>query len=237
MLAIQQGNPDLKRALIDNADLRFEFFPSAGQIFSVSAFYKKFNNAIESAIYDVNSTANVTYFNSRQANVYGAEFEIRKNLQFISTSAGFKNTTVYTNFSLIKSKVENPVISNQVETERPLIGQSPYVINAGIQHTAFKNLLNVNLLYNRSGRRIYKAGGQQFPSVYEAPRDVVDLQIGYKVFKKGELKLNAGDIFNNNNVLYFDRDLNKKYSQSSTDETISRYKSGSNISLSFGYTL
>lgn len=237
LLAIQQGNPDLKRSLIDNADLRFEFFPSAGQIFSVSAFYKKFTNAIESAIYDVNSTANVSYFNSKQANVYGAELEIRKNLEFISTSPGFKNTTVYTNFSLIKSKVLNPVISNQIETERPLIGQSPYVINAGIQHVTFNNLLNVNVLYNRSGRRIYKSGGQQFPSVYEAPRNMLDFQIGYKILKsKGELKLNASDILNNNNTLYFDRDLNKKYNQSSADETISRYKPGSNISLSFGYT-
>ncbi|HXH98788.1 MAG TPA: TonB-dependent receptor [Sphingobacteriaceae bacterium] len=237
LLAIQQGNPDLKRALIDNADLRFEFFPSAGQIFSVSAFYKKFTNAIESAIYDANSTANVTYFNSKEANVYGAEFEVRKNLEFINTSKPFKNTTVYTNFSLIKSKVQNPVIANQIETERPLIGQSPYVINAGIQHMALESRLNVNLLYNRSGRRIYKSGGQQFPSVYEAPRDVIDLQIGYKILKsKGELKLNASDMLNNNNVLYFDRDLNKRYSSSSSDETISRYKAGSNISLSFGYS-
>jgi outer membrane receptor protein involved in Fe transport len=236
LLAIQQGNPDLQRSLIDNGDLRFEFFPSAGQIFSVSAFYKKFNNAIESAIYDVNSTANVTYFNSRKANVYGAELEMRKNLEFLGASPAFKNTTLYTNLSLIKSKVQNPVIANQIETERPLIGQSPYVINAGIQHTTLNNLLNFNLLYNRSGRRIYKSGGQQFPSVYEAPRDLLDFQVGYKIMKsKAEIKFNASDIFNNNNVMYFDRDLNKKYSATSSDETISRFRTGSNYSLSFNY--
>ncbi len=237
LLAIQQGNPDLQRSLIDNADLRFEFFPSAGQIFSVSTFYKKFNNAIESAIYDVNSTANVTYFNSKEANVYGAELELRKTLGFIGESPVFKNSTFYTNLSLIKSMVQNPVIANQIETERPLIGQSPYVINAGIQHTALNNLLNFNLLYNRSGRRIYKSGGQQFPSVYEAPRDVLDFQLGYKIMKsKAELKFNASDIFNNNNVLYFDKDLNKKYSANTSDETISRFRTGSNYSLSFNYS-
>ena len=237
LLAIQQGNPELQRSLINNADLRLEFFPSAGQIFSVSAFYKKFNNAIESAIYDVNSTANVTYFNSKKANVYGAEFEMRKNLEFFGASSAFKNTTLYTNFSVIRSKVQNPVIANQIETERPLIGQSPYVINAGIQHTAFNNLLNFNLLYNRSGRRIYKSGGQQFPSVYEAPRDVVDFQLGYKIMKsKAEIKFNASDILNNNNVMYFDKDLNKRYSATSSDETISRFRTGSNYSLSFNYS-
>jgi hypothetical protein len=237
LLAIQQGNPDLQRSLIDNGDLRFEFFPAAGQIFSVSAFYKKFNNAIESAIFDVNSTANVTYFNSREASVYGAELEMRKTLEFLGSNPGLKNTTFYTNFSLIKSKVQNPVISNQIETERPLIGQSPYVINAGIQHTAMNNLLNFNLLYNRSGRRIYKSGGQQFPSVYEAPRDVLDFQLGYKIMKsKAELKFNASDVLNNSNVLYFDRDLNKNYSATSSDETISRFRTGSNYSLSFNYS-
>ncbi|WP_411275077.1 TonB-dependent receptor domain-containing protein [Daejeonella sp.] len=237
LLAIQQGNPDLQRSLIDNGDLRFEFFPAAGQIFSVSAFYKKFNNAIESAIYDVNSTANVTYFNSREASVYGAELEMRKSLEFLGANPGLKNTTLYTNFSLIKSKVQNPVISNQIETERPLIGQSPYVINAGIQHTTSNNLVNFNLLYNRSGRRIYKSGGQQFPSVYEAPRDVLDFQVGYKIMKsKAEIKLNASDILNNNNVMYFDRDLNKQYSATSSDETISRFRTGSNYSLSFNYS-
>ena len=237
LLAIQQGNPDLQRSLIDNGDLRFEFFPAAGQIFSVSAFYKKFNNAIESAIFDVNSTANVTYFNSREASVYGAELEMRKTLEFLGSNPGLKNTTLYTNFSLIKSKVQNPVISNQIETERPLIGQSPYVINAGIQHTAMNNLLNFNLLYNRSGRRIYKSGGQQFPSVYEAPRDVLDFQLGYKIMKsKAELKFNASDVLNNSNVLYFDRDLNKNYSATSSDETISRFRTGSNYSLSFNYS-
>lgn len=231
-----QGNPLLKRARIDNADLRYEFFPSAGQIFSVSTFYKKFTNAIEASIADANSTPDISYFNSKRANVYGVELEYRKNLAFLGAEA-FKNTTLYTNLSLIKSKVKNPEIDNIIEADRPLVGQSPYVINAGLQHTAFNNLLNFNLLYNRIGRRIANAGGQQFPSVYEAPRNVFDFQLGYKILKaKGELKFNANDILNNYNVLYFDKDMNKKYSMTSSDETISRFKTGSNYSLSFNYS-
>src|SRR6185369_12804030 len=56
LLALQTGNPNLKRALIDNADIRYEFYPSAGQIISVSGFYKKYTNAIESNINDVNAS-------------------------------------------------------------------------------------------------------------------------------------------------------------------------------------
>ncbi|MHB1179342.1 MAG: TonB-dependent receptor, partial [Daejeonella sp.] len=141
-----QGNPLLKRALIDNADLRYEFFPSAGQIFSVSAFYKKFTNAIEASIADANSTPDISYFNSKKANVYGVELEYRKNLAFLGSNEAFKSTTFYTNLSLIKSKVKNPEIDNLIEKERPLVGQSPYVINAGLQHSTLNNLLNFNLL-------------------------------------------------------------------------------------------
>ena len=231
-----QGNALLKRAQIDNADLRYEFFPSAGQIFSVSTFYKKFKNAIEASIADANSTPDISYFNSKSANVYGIELEYRKSLSFLGAET-FKNSNFYTNLSLIKSKVKNPAIDNLIETERPLVGQSPYVINAGLQHSTLNNLLNFNLLYNRIGRRIANAGGQQFPSVYEAPRNVFDFQLGYKILKaKGELKFNANDILNNDNVLYFDKDMNKKYSSTSSDETISRFKTGSNYSLSFNYS-
>src|SRR5690606_26011855 len=72
-LAFQQGNSNLKRARINNADIRFEMYPSAGQIISLTGFYKQFNNAIESLNEDYNSTRTITYFNSAKATVYGLE--------------------------------------------------------------------------------------------------------------------------------------------------------------------
>lgn len=243
LLAIQEGNTKLKRALIDNLDLRYEFYPSAGQIISISAFYKKFTDAIESSIDDVNSTPIISYFNSKQASSYGVEFEIRKTLDFINPSDFLKNTTVYTNVAIIKSEVKNPNNPRLIERNRPMVGQAPYVINAGIQHNLLDNKMGINLLYNKVGRKIYKAGGQQFPSVWENPRDVIDFQLSYKVLKNAELKFNAGDILNQKNVLYFDKDNSKSYTPvpvaaktSTTDETISSYKAGSNYSLSFSYS-
>ena len=244
LLAIQAGNSHLKRALIDNMDLRYEFYPAAGQIVSVSAFYKRFNNAIESYIDDVNSTPIISYFNAEKANTYGLEFEGRKTLDFISPTSFFKNTTIYANVAIIKSVVENPNNPQLLEKNRPMVGQAPYVINAGIQHNVLANKMGINLLYNKVGRKIYKAGGQQFPSVWENPRDVIDFQLSYKVSRKAELKFNAGDILNQRHVLYFDKDNSKSYnpvaksiSTSTNDQTISGYKAGSNYSLSFAYTL
>lgn len=237
-LAFQQGNPNLKRAQINNADIRFELYPSAGQIFSVSAFYKQFNNAIESLNEDYNSTRTITYFNSKEATVYGLELEIRKSLDFITQSDFLKNTTVYANLALIKSKVTNPENSGItfIESSRQMVGQAPYTVNAGLQHAFFNDKMNFNILYNRVGRRILAAGGSRFPSIWEAPRDVIDLQLSLKVIKnKGEIKFNAGDILNNNTTFYYDMDMNKKYEANGKDETINRYKLGSNYSIAFSY--
>jgi TonB-dependent receptor len=235
-LAIQFGNPNLKRTQILNADLRFESYPAAGQIFSISAFYKKFTNAIETTFYDVNSTPDISYSNAEKATTYGLEFEFRKTLDFITSGKVFKNTTFYSNISIIHSAVNFAGDQNPFTAGRPLIGQSPYVINAGLQHSTLTNNLSLNLLYNRIGRRIYRVGGTVYPSVWEDPRNVLDFQVGYKVFKaKGEFKLNAGDILNEQSVFYFDRNTNKKYTQFIDDE-ISKTKLGTTISLSFNYS-
>ena len=237
LLATVQGQPNLKRTVIDNADLRYEFYPAAGQIFSVSAFYKKFQNAIEPYIEDVNSSTTISYFNSKSAYVYGFELEARKALDFINGSMFMKNTTAYANFSFNKSRVTNSTDGVQrLEKTRPLVGQSPYVINAGLTHTELDNKLSLNILFNRLGKRIFYAGGSNLSSVYEMPRNVLDAQIGYKVLKnKGEIKLSGSDILQNNYNFEYELD-GKPYNPSGTGNIFRRYNIGSTYSLSFNYT-
>ncbi|MGY3213559.1 TonB-dependent receptor domain-containing protein [Mucilaginibacter sp. HD30] len=240
ILASIVGDPNLKKATIDNMDLRLEFYPSAGQIISVSGFYKKFQNAIETYNDDAaSSTRQIKYFNSSKADVYGLEFEIRKSLDFIAENDFLKNTTAYTNVAVIKSNAVNPNIGLTFkEKERPLVGQAPYVINAGLQHNFLDNKLTFNALFNRVGRRLSVAAGAQFEGIWEAPRNVLDMQLGIKVLKsKGELKLNAGDILNQKATFYYDINKNKRYDPQSGDYTQSSYRPGSNYSFAFSYTL
>jgi TonB-dependent receptor len=237
LLASQQGSPFLKEAKIDNADIRFEFYPQAGQIISVSGFYKKFHDAIESFNSDGGSSRIITFINSDKVDVYGVEFEFRKSLEFISQSDFLKKTTFYTNVSLIKSNVEtNNTGINLIDTKRPMVGQAPYIVNAGLQHSFLDDKLSFNALYNTVGRRLSVAGGALFPAIWEAPRNVVDLQLALRVIKnKGELKFNAGDILNNRITQYYDNDSDKKYNRAKGDATISSFKPGSNYSLAFTY--
>jgi TonB-dependent receptor len=237
LLATITGNPALKRSQIQNVDLRYEFYPSAGQIISVSAFYKNFKNLIEAAYYDVNSTPDFSYFNAQKANNFGIEFELRKTLDFISADK-LKNTTFYTNVAIVKSKVTD---ARFAKTEvngstRPMVGQAPYVINAGLLQTAYDNKLSLNLLYNRVGERIFRARGERFPAIYEKARDVVDAQLSYRIQKGlGEFKLNASDLLNQNTQLYF-KDNTVQYNSTTDGSIITRFKSGTNITLSYSYT-
>lgn len=231
-LGMITGNPNLKRASINNADLRYEIYPSAGEILSISAFYKQFTDAIEPRRYDVNSTPDISFGNTPKANVYGAELELRKRLDFVNEQAFFKNTIAYLNLTYVHSKITNLDDQIYLEKTRPMVGQSPYVINAGLQHTAIDNKLNLNILYNRIGKRIIQPGGQTFASAWEAPRNVLDFQVGYKVMKnKGEVKLNASDILNDPINVYFDNKV-----RNIENETWFKYKPGANVSLSFNYT-
>jgi hypothetical protein len=114
-------------------------------------------------------------------------------------------------------------------------GQSPYLLNAGIQNDLEKYGINTTLLFNQIGRRIAFVGGSDQPPIWENPRPLLDFQIAKKVLKnKGELKMNIADIINKEAVFYTDLNDNKKYDKGSDAFAIKR-KYGSNFSLSFAY--
>lgn len=74
-----QGNYNLKPAYIDNLDFGYEFYPSSGELISVSLFYKRFKNPIEWT-YTVSGGTDLiySYVNAKGADNYGVEVDIRK---------------------------------------------------------------------------------------------------------------------------------------------------------------
>jgi len=230
------GNPNLKRAKIFNADLRYELYPSASEAFTVSGFYKNFNDPIEQLI-NSNSTPvvrGINYLNADQANSLGLELDIRKKLSFLGDKSWLTNLTAFANASYIYSKVQG------VGIDRPLQGQSPYLINAGLQYFSPKSAITFTSVYNRIGQRIFLVGYQGYSDIYENARDVLDLQLSKRVLKsQAEIKLNVGDILNQNTVFYQNNEGNSKkaYEGASVDRLINSYRLGTNISLSFSYNL
>jgi TonB-dependent receptor len=234
---IISGSPDLQRAKISNADLRYEFFPGAGQIISVSGFYKKFNNPIELINRTGTSGAPELYYtNVAGATSYGVEAEYRMNLGMFKkkdSSSFLKQITLYANASLIRSKVDLDSIVGS-EIDRPLQGQSPYIANAGIFFTNKKGDLSVSASYNVVGQRIYIVGNVQEPSVWENGRNVIDFQIAKTFNEKFELKLNVKDLLAQELVFFQDLNGNKKYDLG-TDNAWQEVQFGQTISVSFKY--
>lgn len=239
---ILSGNPNLKRALIDNMDARYEIFPGAGQVFSISGFYKQFTNPIELVNRTgVSGASELYYTNVDKVINYGAELEYRIKLgvffgDSLKSNGILENTTLYTNLALIQSKVDISNINGAIGTSRPLQGQSPYIVNAGLQYTNPRTNLSVSASYNVVGRRIYIVGNVQEPDVWENHRNVIDLQIS-KTFlnKQLELKLNVRDVLAQKLLFYQDLNQNKKYDEG-IDNRWQETTFGQTISFSASYT-
>lgn len=242
------GNENLTRSRIDNIDLRYELFSKPGEVLSGSVFYKKFDKTIENE-YLATGSPEVKTINYNSAYAAGVEVELRKNLAFIAPNNFFKNLTFYSNVSVIKSEVQlsgtETKYINTTRTVRPLSGQSNYVINASLSYSAFDSKLNMNILYNRIGKRIFLVGGNgQFGDVYENPRNILDFQASFAVSKKSEFRLNIKDIFNAPTLYYYDQNDNKKWDNPTFDKIVSnpsndfilqKYKQGTTFSLTYTY--
>ncbi len=112
-------------------------------------FYKYFQNPIELYFNQTGagSSSTFNYINSPKANSFGAELEFRKKLDF---NEAFKNFTLQGNLSYIYNEVPG--------LNRPMQGQSPYLINFSAQYDVDKIGLSTTLLFNQIGRRIYYVG-------------------------------------------------------------------------------
>ncbi|TSA43458.1 MAG: TonB-dependent receptor [Chitinophagaceae bacterium] len=225
------GNSELQRTKISNFDLRYEIYPRAGELITLGVFYKYFSKPIEILFNQsgAGSSNTFNYQNSDKAVGYGVEFDIRKNLDFLSA---LKNFTFTSNISYIYNRVK---FANKT-LDRPMQGQSPYVLNAGLQYDIPKYGINTTLLFNEIGRRIAYVGNDQYPAIWEAPRPLLDFQIAKKIVKgKGEIKLNISDLLNQTAKFYHDLNDDGKYIKGGNDALAIDTKYGTNFNISFGY--
>ena len=227
-----RGNPDLTRSKNTNADLRYEWYPAAGEIISASIFYKYFDKPIE----QTNRGNDVlSYENADHSTAYGVELEVRKKLDFIG-GRFFEQLTFYTNAAYIKGSVQ----FNGFTTNSPLQGQSPYLVNSGLNYTSANDGFSVNFLYNRIGPRLrYRAIGGAALDIFERPRDVLDFQISKKIFgDRLEAKLTISDILAQRFSWYYKYEANASNTnyKASMDKIINSYRLGTTSTLSLKYS-
>ncbi|MDR0988604.1 MAG: TonB-dependent receptor [Prevotellaceae bacterium] len=234
------GNASLQAAYIHNVDVRYEWYPSAGEQLSVALFYKHFNHPIEWTYTMSGGTDPVySYVNAEGANNYGIELDVRKRLDFM----GLPRLSLSLNAALIHSRVQFPAGSRNIN--RPMQGQSPYLINAGLFYTHPEQGWNAALLYNRIGKRIIGVGNRygsssdgdarNIPNSYEMPRNGVDLSLG-KQLGKWELKATVRDLLAERYHFKQFEEVTIDGQRRTIEETTRSYRPGRSYQLSAGYT-
>jgi hypothetical protein len=179
---------------IDNMDLRWEMFMPQGELLSLSVFYKRFDNPIELVRIPEQQTS--TEFQPRNVGdgqLLGVEIEGRKSLKFISPA--LKNFSISTNITLVESRIEmsdrefNSRLGYEKEGEtitniRAMAGQSPIVINGGLQYRADSLGFEAGLFYNVKGQTLYIVGAGLFPDIYIEPFHSLNFSLNKKFGKE-----------------------------------------------------
>ncbi|MET0400958.1 MAG: TonB-dependent receptor [Cystobacter sp.] len=190
------GNPNLVATRIHNVDARAEWFVGESEILAASAFYKQFQNPIERIINNPQA-GDFGFENADGATSYGLELEARASLARLTPAlARFR---VAANLTLIQSNIiltDPKKLGSQTNSERPMQGQSPYVVNLNLGYDRPESGTEVAVLYNVYGPRISEVGVQELPDSYELPFHRVDVTVSQKLGGRTQLKLTGSNLLN-----------------------------------------
>lgn len=155
----ERGNPDLRRALADNLDLRYELFPNGGEQLLMGVFYKRIQDPIEFTLQaDATRPQDIYYTpgNFGTARNYGAELDYVK----FFNRFGIKANYTYTHSRITTSKSERYRDANgdlqtkSVQETRPLYGQSEHIGNLSILYKDVRTGWDAQLAAAYTGPRI-----------------------------------------------------------------------------------
>ena len=235
---VWDGN--LKETHINNLDLRWELFLNRGQLFSVSAFYKTFDDPIELVRIANSQTGNEFQpRNVGEGQLLGAELEFRKALNFVAPS--LSDFSVYGNLTLVDSRIEMTPMEydsrrvyqksgETIQDTRVMVGQAPFVINVGLQYNNADRRLDAGLFYNVKGKTLTVVGEGFFPDIYSQPFHSLNFNLNKSLGKKEQTTIN----FSVNNILNDQReDFFEAYQ--AQDQIFNQLSPGTEISLGVKY--
>lgn len=184
------GNADLRRSKIRSYDMRWELYPASGEVVSFGVFAKSFIDPIERVYLGTSGTRVVTFVNAQGASNYGAEVELRKNLGAVAE--WLNPLTLSTNLTVMRSDITLQG-GGKFTDQRPMVGQSPYVINTALTYAA-ANGASATVLYNLVGKRIHSAAEAPLPDVYEQERQVLDLAFRFPLLAGTSAKIDVKNV-------------------------------------------
>jgi outer membrane receptor protein involved in Fe transport len=192
---IEFGNPELERTRVQNYDARWEWYPASGEVLSLGFFAKRFQDPIERIEVAATGASQFSFANAESAVNYGVELEVRKQLG--SLSPALEPFTVTLNATVMHSRIRlgEDALSAATSDERPMVGQAPYVLNAGLAYATDGGRTSATLLYNIVGKRISAAATQPITvNSYEMPRNMLDFSLRLPLHGRFSGKVDAENL-------------------------------------------
>ena len=203
-LQVLKGNPSLNQTRIDNYDVRLEHFPNLGEVLSASVFYKRFTDPIEQNTVLEAVNTELTWSNLPYANVWGIEFEGRKQLGNLTDARFIRNLSIAGNISFIRSA--SRIWQEELETiwaqdpthpeTRPLFGQAPYIINTNLTYVNDSAGFNANVAFNVQGPKVFLVTLGALPNVMQQPTPTLDFSCGKNLGEHFSIGFKARNILN-----------------------------------------
>src|SRR5690606_7787403 len=158
--------------------------------------------------------------------------EVRRSLSSVVTEGYLSRVGVMVNAAYIVTQVRLGEGAAGQAQERPLMGQSPYIVNAGLYYQDTDRRLQYSILYNVIGPRLFAVGTYGTPDIYEMPRNVIDVALTKGIGKRFEVKLAAQDLLNQRTLLMQDSNGDNKIT--GADEEIMSFRRGTYSTAGIG---
>ncbi|MDO8541803.1 MAG: TonB-dependent receptor [Opitutaceae bacterium] len=223
------GNPELELTVIDNLDLRWEWFPRRSEVIAASLFHKQLDRPIERVF----AQGRIFPHNVEEGVAYGVEFEARRRLDAFLPA--LNNVSVGFNASWIRSEVTIPAaelaliraVYPNASDKRALFGQSPFIVNVDATYELPRWGSVFTTAFSESGRRLDLVASGALPDVYEQPAPGLDFIWAQRISDRWRLKFTARNLL--------DSARKKSLQYGGVTHLYERFQTGRKFSLSLSY--
>ena len=249
------GNKNLVNGTYTNYDFRTDWFIGQDELISASVFYKTVLNQLERVYQPASANGSsidqfgfqnsfVTFRNNPTVGkVYGLEFEVRKNLkqifdfgQYLNLSANLLLAKSQTTIDSVGYNVISLLDRNASKT-RPLVDQPNYAINLNADFDYPKWGTQLNILFNKTGKRLSDINADGTPNIYEYPASTFDIVYSQRITSKLQFKAFGKNLLNSaTEYLYANAGNSDTYGVDNLKYVRRRLAYGSVYTLGFKYT-
>lgn len=199
------GNPALKMSELVNFDVRADYRPYAGGLYSVSCFYKDIKDPIEH-VEVINALSYTSAVNYPKGHLGGVEFEVRQDLglwhePLDGLALGFNATFIDSEVTLPDDEAAafaDPDIGAPMPT-RDMTGAPEHLFNLNLTYDIGDT--QMGLFYNLEGDKLVSGAATAdknflIPNTYQTSVGTLNFSISQKLGKHTKLQFQVKNLLN-----------------------------------------